>query len=96
MGFLRLYSENFLALKYPMPDPEEQRAVLATVLQTCNETDEMEKTLRDSIRLLAERRTALITAAVTGKIALAVATVYPEAGERETLPLAAEGRAGYS
>jgi hypothetical protein len=50
---------------------------------------------RDSIRLLAERRAALITAAVTGQIAVREATVYPEAGERAELRLAAEGRAGY-
>ena len=69
-GFLRLYSENFLALHFPVPPLEEQRAIVAHLSAERERTAGLEAALRDSIQLLQERRRALITAAVTGQIAI--------------------------
>lgn len=67
-GFLRLYTENFLALHLPVPPLEEQRAIVAHLAAERERTAELETTLKESIQLLQERRRALITAAVTGQI----------------------------
>jgi type I restriction enzyme S subunit len=69
-GFLRLYTENFLALHFPYPPPEEQRNILAFVERERAEMAVMEGLLNQSIALATERRAALITAAVTGQIPL--------------------------
>ncbi len=65
---LRLYPENFFEIRLPVPPHGEQLEIVHTV-----ETDQRKATaLRDnlqlSISLAKERRAALITAAVTGKI----------------------------
>jgi type I restriction enzyme S subunit len=67
-GFLRLYSEDFLSIKLPVPPLEEQKAIVAELARDRAETAEVEASLDDSIRLLKKRRAVLITAAVTGQI----------------------------
>jgi type I restriction enzyme S subunit len=67
-GFLRLYSEDFLSIKLPVPPLEEQKAIVAELARERARTAEVEAALEDSIKLLKERRAALITAAVTGQI----------------------------
>jgi type I restriction enzyme S subunit len=67
---LRLYPENFLEIRLPVPPHEEQFEIVRAV-----ETDQRKaRALRDnlqlSITLAKERRAALITAAVTGQIPL--------------------------
>ncbi|MCU7934694.1 MAG: restriction endonuclease subunit S [Candidatus Thiodiazotropha sp. (ex Dulcina madagascariensis)] len=67
-GFLRLYTENFLALHFPFPNQEEQQNIVDFLRSESEQMSEVEAVLKDSIGLLKERRSALITAAVTGQI----------------------------
>jgi len=67
-GFLRLYSEDFLSIKLPVPPSEEQKAIVVELARERARVAEVEQALEDSIKLLKERRAALITAAVTGQI----------------------------
>lgn len=69
-GFLRLYSDNFLALHLPVPPIDEQQTILElTQIETKKLADLAEATER-TIALLQERRSALISAAVTGQLIL--------------------------
>ena len=54
----------------PVPPPREQAALAATLDRATSRIDLLAKTTGRSISLLRERRSALITAAVTGKIDL--------------------------
>lgn len=65
---LRLYPEVFFNIRLPVPPPEEQRAIVEALNTELSEARELETALKQSINLLTERRTALITAAVTGQI----------------------------
>lgn len=65
---LRLYPDAFLDMRLPVPPDEEQGAIVETLARERERSVEIEKTLRLSISLLKERRSALITAAVTGQI----------------------------
>lgn len=67
-GFLRLYSEDFLSIKLPVPPLHEQKAIVAELARERDRTATVETALEESIKLLKERRAALITAAVTGKL----------------------------
>lgn len=67
-GFLRLYSENFLSIKLPVPPLEEQGIILTSLECERIYTAKLEEALHRSIALLKERRSALITAAVTGQL----------------------------
>jgi type I restriction enzyme S subunit len=70
-GFLRLYSEDFLAITFPVPPSSpksEQDAIVAAIRRDAERTADLRMTLSDSTKLLKERRAALISAAVTGEI----------------------------
>ena len=67
---LRLYWEGFRDIRIPVPLLSEQRAIVAHLSAERERTAGLEAALRDSIQLLQERRRALITAAVTGQIAI--------------------------
>jgi type I restriction enzyme S subunit len=70
-GFLRLYSDDFLAMGFPVPPvspKSEQAAIVTAIRQEDERTAEIRAALSNSIKLLHERRSALITAAVTGQI----------------------------
>ena len=67
-GFLRLYSQNFLALWFPYPPIEEQRQILEHLKVERVKIDKLATATERSITLLKERRSALIAAAVTGQI----------------------------
>jgi type I restriction enzyme S subunit len=73
-GFLRLYSDAFLALHFPFPPADEQHEIASFIRQERSEMLHAETLLRHSIDLAKERRAALITAAVTGQIPLEVMT----------------------
>ena len=73
-GFLRLYSESFLALWLPYPPLDEQRAVVEFMSRESGKLDEMRAATERTIALLKERRSALIGAAVTGQIDVAEAS----------------------
>lgn len=64
----RLYWENFRILRVPVPPPDEQKQILAWINETEKKTDNLISKSLQAIELLKERRTALISAAVTGKI----------------------------
>ena len=67
---LRLYPENFFEIRFPVPPKKEQQEIVAEIAAYREKTTKLTDALIDSIKLLKERRSALITAAVTGKIAL--------------------------
>jgi type I restriction enzyme S subunit len=65
---LRLYPEGLFEVRIPVPPLDEQKAIVVAIARERARTAEFETALRRSIILLKERRAALITAAVTGKI----------------------------
>lgn len=67
-GFLRLYTDAFLALHFPYPPEDEQWAIAEFIRRERAEFQVTEAVLRRSIELAKERRAALISAAVTGQI----------------------------
>jgi type I restriction enzyme S subunit len=69
-GFLRLYTDSFLSIHFPYPPVHEQNAIAAFIQKERTEMLQMESLLIRSIELAKERRAALITAAVTGQIAM--------------------------
>jgi type I restriction enzyme S subunit len=60
--------ESWLAMQVPVPPPEEQTLVVATIINRLAELDALTAEAQRAIDLLQERRTALISAAVTGQI----------------------------
>jgi type I restriction enzyme S subunit len=69
-GFLRLYSESFLGLWFPYPPLEEQRTIVAYIASETAKLDALRIATERTIKLLKERRAALIDSAVTGRIVL--------------------------
>lgn len=65
---LRLYPEGLHQIWIPVPPLAEQEAIIAHIRAHQTRAAALESALRDSIALLKERRAALITAAVTGRI----------------------------
>jgi type I restriction enzyme S subunit len=54
----------------PLPPRAEQDEIVCFISNNRDSTSSLETALRDSIALLKERRAALITAAVTGRLAI--------------------------
>ena len=67
---LRLYPENFFEIRFPVPPKNEQEEIVAAITAYKEKTTELANALVESIKLLKERRSALITAAVTGQITI--------------------------
>jgi len=67
---LRLYPENFFEIRFPIPPEREQTDIVDKIKREDARNQELKLALDDSIVLLKERRSALITAAVTGQIPL--------------------------
>ena len=65
---LRLYPEGLYEVRLPVPPLEEQQQIIDAIAREREQTSEMEAALSKSIELLKERRSALITVAVTGQI----------------------------
>ncbi len=59
---------NVKYLKIPLPPTEEQHAIVSFVLRSLGEFDSLIEQAEKAVGLLQDRRTALISAAVTGKI----------------------------
>ena len=55
-------------LKFPMCDEDEQRDIVSYLHEQLQKFDTLELKADEAVELLRERRTALISAAVTGKI----------------------------
>jgi type I restriction enzyme S subunit len=67
-GFLRLYSESFLALWFPYPPVAEQREIVSYIEKEGAKLASLRAEAERSVTLLKERRSAIIAAAVTGEI----------------------------
>jgi type I restriction enzyme S subunit len=65
---LRLYWEGFRDIRVPIPPIAEQTAIVDYVREQTAKLDALKTATERTITLLRERRTALIAAAVTGKI----------------------------
>ena len=65
---LRLYWDEFKNICVPVPPESEINDILKTLLEASSKFDSLERVANKQIGLLQERRTALISAAVTGKI----------------------------
>lgn len=71
---MRLYWDHFRALKVCLPPPEEQDRILSEIDAETSRIDGLIALTERSIDLLREKRAAVITAAVTGKIDVRAAT----------------------
>ena len=65
---LRLYPESFLSLSVPVPPRREQQRIVERIASETAEQEQLKSNLESFAKTLAERRQALITAAVTGQI----------------------------
>jgi len=65
---LRLYPEEFLKIEFPLPPAAEQSAITKAVDAVLQRQETLTTEAERAIALLKERRAALISAAVTGKI----------------------------
>ncbi|MGH3275816.1 MAG: restriction endonuclease subunit S [Pseudonocardiaceae bacterium] len=65
---LRLYPESFLSLSVPVPPLKEQRNIIEQIATETSEQLQLKSRLESFANTLAERRQALITAAVTGQM----------------------------
>lgn len=79
---LRLHPEGLHQIWIPVPPLAEQEAIIASIEAYQTRTAALESLLRDSIALLRERRSALITAAVAGRLALANKPVPSQRGAK--------------
>lgn len=65
---LGIKAERLGYLKQLIPPLNEQQEIVKHIEKCVHQFDSLEKKMRDAISLMQERRTALISAAVTGKI----------------------------
>ena len=80
--------------KFPVPPADEQEMIADYLNKRSSEIAQLMSTARTGVRLLQERRSALISAAVTGKIDLRHWQASAEA-EAESHAMAAEPKAAY-
>ncbi len=64
---LRLYTDNFFALKFAVPDLDEQQAIAKYLDENINRIDQIVEAIAEQVRLLKELRKTLINDVVTGK-----------------------------
>ena len=69
---LRLYPEEFFQVVLPVPPVEEQRIIVDSLEKETEKMDSLNSATQETIKLLRERRAALISAAVTGQIRMGV------------------------
>lgn len=65
---LRLYWDDFKTLQIALPPLQEQKNIIAMVDHLADQSTRLSNEAEEAITLLQERRSALISAAVTGKI----------------------------
>ena len=65
---LRLYPESFFEIQIPFPPQEEQRGIISLIQKETGSYETLQRKIQESISKLREYRTAIISAAVTGKI----------------------------
>ena len=78
-SMLNIGQSTILELNVALPDLEEQQAITAYVDQICSQLDALTVEAESATALLQERRSALISAAVTGKIDVRGLVPQPEA-----------------
>lgn len=64
----RLEPDSFLSLQIPLPSRREQRELITYIIDQTSHFDALTAEAQRAIDLLQERRTALISAAITGQI----------------------------
>ncbi|MBY8071331.1 restriction endonuclease subunit S [Vibrio fluvialis] len=64
----QINNKHIEPMKFPLPPVQEQKEILETLKGEVSNFNSLEKKAREAIALMQERRTALISAAVTGKI----------------------------
>jgi len=74
---LRIYPAEFFLIYMPVPPIEEQRDITDAISRLTNETERLCDEAERGIVLLQERRSALISAAVTGKINVTAKVAKP-------------------
>lgn len=72
---LRLYPEGLYEAWLPVPPLDEQRAIVAQVQTETKKLDALAEATERTITLLQERRSALISAAVTGELEFGEASI---------------------
>jgi type I restriction enzyme S subunit len=77
---LRLYPESFLSLSVPVPTLVEQRQIIERIASETTDQEQLKLKLESFADSLADRRQALITAAVTGQIDVTTAGRMVTAG----------------
>lgn len=92
--FKRVNVEQIRHVILAMPPEEEQFAISEAVDNNCSQIDSLITQAAQSAELLQERRSALISAAVTGKIDVRGWQAEEQAEPEDTL-MAAEPRATY-
>lgn len=65
---LRLYWDEFKCIEVPVPPKEDVAKILSAITRIGGRYDDLVVVAKEQITLLQERRTALISASVTGKI----------------------------
>ena len=79
-------AERYASLAVPLPPIDEQRAIATFLDRETERIDSLAAKMRLLIERLGEYRTALITAAVTGKIDVRTSAESPDAHLRSRLP----------
>ena len=82
---LRLYPEEFFNVVLPVPPLAEQRRIVAFIKTEVRQLDDLRVAAEHTVALIKERRSALIAAAVTGRIE-ASETAGPTAPDRSAIP----------
>ena len=65
---LRLYPEAFFEIRIPCPSQREQREIVSFIQKETGNYETLQRKIEKSVEKLREYRTAIISAAVTGKI----------------------------
>lgn len=68
IGQANLNPSRYALIEFPIPPKEEQSEIVAHLADRTNEFNEVEAAVGQSIQFLAEHRSALIIAAVTGQL----------------------------
>ena len=75
---MRLYPEGLYEAWLPVPPKEEQQAIVAHIMQETEKIDAFTQATEQTIALLKVRRSALISAAVTGSLIFTPKTLIEE------------------
>jgi type I restriction enzyme, S subunit len=86
-GFMRLYTDRFGTIKFPVPPKQEQSLIVQGIRAETREINHTEERINREILLLREYRARLIADVVTGKLDVrgAAAQLPEDSPEAETL-----------